>query len=71
MKGTVKYVGRVYAKVNGKYIECTETIDQLEEKVKKYESALDKIATGAQPANDRESWIFVQIATDIAREAVS
>lgn len=52
------------------YAVC-QVIRSLKSKIDDLEGALDKIATGAQPANDREAWIFVQIATDIAREAVS
>ena len=52
------------------YAVC-QVIRELKSKIEILESALDKIATGAQPANDREAWIFVQIATGIAREAVS
>lgn len=36
------YKGKVYAKINGKYIECTETIQQLEDKISKLEEALGK-----------------------------
>jgi hypothetical protein len=68
---TMEYKGKVYAKINGKYIECTETVQQLEDKISKLESALDKIATGTQPYNEREAFIFVDIAKHIASEALS
>ena len=29
----MEYKGKVYAKINGKYIECTETIAELEAKI--------------------------------------
>ena len=64
--------GKVYVKINGKYIECTaETVQQLEDKISKLESALDKIANGTQPYNEREAFYFVNIAKLIAREALS
>ena len=34
----MEYKGKVYAKINGKYIECTETINDLELKVKELNS---------------------------------
>ena len=37
----MEYKGKVYAKINGKYIECTETVQQLEDKISKLESALE------------------------------
>ena len=67
----MEYKGKVYAKINGKYIECTETVQQLEDKISKLESALDKIANGTQPYNEREAFYFVNIAKLIAREALS
>lgn len=67
----MEYKGKVYAKINGKYIECTETVQQLEDKISKLESALDKIANGTQPYNEREAFIFVDIAKQIASEALS
>lgn len=30
----MKYKGKVYAKINGRYIECTQTIEQLENRIK-------------------------------------
>lgn len=35
--------GKVYAKIAGKYIECTETIEDLENKVSKWISVNDKL----------------------------
>jgi hypothetical protein len=67
----MEYKGKVYAKINGKYIECTETVQQLEDKISKLESALDKIANGTQPYNEREAFIFVDIARQIASDAIS
>ena len=67
----MEYKGKVYAKINGKYIECTETGQQLEDEISKLESALDKIATGTQPYNEREAFIFVDVAKQIASEALS
>jgi len=29
----MEYKGKVYAKINGKYIECTETINNLENNI--------------------------------------
>ena len=52
------------------YAVC-QVIRELKSKVETLEGALNKIATGAQPANDREAWIFVEIATKIACDAVS
>ena len=34
----MKYTGKVYAKINGKYIECTQTVENLEEKIKELSS---------------------------------
>ena len=31
----MEYKGKVYAKINGRYIECTETVEGLEAKIKK------------------------------------
>ena len=67
----MEYKGKVYAKINGKYIECTETVQQLEDKISKLESALDKISNGTQPYNERDAFIFVDIAKQIAIEALS
>ena len=36
----MKYKGKVYAKINGKYIECTQTVADLENKIKELESQL-------------------------------
>lgn len=52
------------------YAVC-QVIRSLKSKIDDLECALNKIATGAQPANDREAWIFVEIATKIASDAVS
>jgi hypothetical protein len=30
----MEYRGKVYAKINGKYIECTETVNDLEQQIK-------------------------------------
>lgn len=49
----------------------TKTVQQLEDKISKLESALDKIANGTQPYNEREAFIFVDIAKQIASEALS
>ena len=68
---TMEYKGKVYAKINGKYIECTETVQQSEDKISKLESALDKIANGTQPYNEREAFTFVYIAKLIASKALS
>ena len=38
----MEYKGRLYAKINGKYIECTETVQDLEIKILKLEVDLDK-----------------------------
>jgi len=35
--GAMEYIGAVYARINGKYIECTETIEDLENKIKSLE----------------------------------
>lgn len=34
----MEYKGKLYAKVNGKYIECTETVQQLESRIKELEN---------------------------------
>lgn len=67
----MEYKGKVYAKINGKYIECTQTIQELEDRISKLEIALDKIATGAQPHNEMEAFVFVNIAKNISIEALS
>lgn len=67
----MEYKGKVYAKINGKYIECTETVQQLKDKISKLQCALDKIANGTQPYNEREAFIFVDVAKQIASEAIS
>jgi len=36
----MKYTGKVYAKINGRYLECTQTVDDLENKIKELESQL-------------------------------
>jgi len=36
----MEYKGKVYAKINGKYIECTQTVEDLEAKIKELESGL-------------------------------
>ena len=46
------------------------TVRQLEDKISKLESALDKIANGTQPYNEREAFIFVDVAKQIASEAL-
>lgn len=33
----MEYKGKVYAKINGRYIECPETIQDLEDKIKRLE----------------------------------
>lgn len=38
----MKYVGKVYAKINGKYIECTETTEALENNIKNLQEELEK-----------------------------
>jgi hypothetical protein len=39
----MEYKGTVYAKIAGKYIECTETIEDLENKIKHLESENKKL----------------------------
>ena len=39
----MEYKGRLYAKINGKYIECTETVQDLEDKIKYLESRVNKL----------------------------
>ena len=34
----MEYKGKLYAKVGGKYIECTETVEQLESRIKELEN---------------------------------
>ena len=38
IKSKMEYKGKLYAKVCGKYIECTETVEQLESRIKELES---------------------------------
>ena len=37
MKG-IEYKGKLYAKINGKYIQCTESVEQLERRIKELEN---------------------------------
>jgi len=40
-KGKMEYKGKVYAKIGGKYIACTETVADLENRIKELESQLE------------------------------
>lgn len=37
----MEYKGKVYAKIGGKYIECTQTIEDLENEIKEYKERID------------------------------
>ena len=45
-------------------------LGKLESKIKKLETALEEIATGAQPYNEREAFSFVDTARSIAIRAL-
>jgi len=34
----MEYKGKLYAKINGKYIQCTESVEQLESRIKELEN---------------------------------
>lgn len=36
----MKYKGKVYAKINGKYIECTQTVEELETEIQRLKDNL-------------------------------
>ena len=38
----MKYEGRVYARINNRYIECTQSIEDLEERIEDLEQGLLK-----------------------------
>ena len=44
----MEYKGKLYAKVGGKFIECTETVQQLESRIKELES--EKICSCGTPS---------------------
>ena len=39
----MEYKGKLYAKVGGKYIECTETVEQLESRIKELEQTIENM----------------------------
>lgn len=39
----MEYQGKLYAKIGGKYIECTETVSDLEDNIKDLELRLERI----------------------------
>ena len=39
----MEYKGKLYAKINGKYIECTESVEQLENRIKELENQKRKL----------------------------
>ena len=39
----MKFVGKVYAKMNGRYIDCTETIEDLESKIERLEAEVERL----------------------------
>ena len=39
----MKYVGKVYGRINGKYIECTQAVEQLEKEIERLKLEVDKI----------------------------
>jgi len=45
-KGEIDYKGKLYAKVGSKYIECTETIQDLENKIEKLKLELASCRNG-------------------------
>jgi len=38
----MEYKGKVYAKIAGKYIDCTQTVEELEAEIKKYKTKYEK-----------------------------
>jgi hypothetical protein len=41
----MKYKGKLYAKINGKYIQCTESVEQLENRIKELENYTTELIT--------------------------
>ena len=39
----MKYEGKLYAKINGRHIECTQTVLDLEKKIKELEFSVQNI----------------------------
>ena len=51
----MEYKGKLYAKIGGRYIECTESVEDLENKIKILEQEVKQLQVNLKLSNQSET----------------